>query len=42
MKKLYILFILTLTVSFAQAQWAGFNNNGGAGDGNWSTDTMDG
>jgi len=36
MKKLYILFILTLTVSFAQAQWAGFNNAGG--DNLWSND----
>ena len=31
MKKLYTIFIVTLTVSFAQAQWAGFNNNGGDG-----------
>ncbi len=36
MKKLYILFILTLTFSYSHAQWAGFNDNGT--DNLWSND----
>ncbi|GGZ87609.1 T9SS type A sorting domain-containing protein [Algibacter mikhailovii] len=40
MKKIYFIFILTLTASFANAQWAGFTNTGGdelwSNDANWA------